>query len=352
MSQVVTEVHIVLPGLFDLPLDELSIDFTQRKLPRLNHLLRFASAEINHNFTIDAILCSVFGWPAPSSQSVLPLARVFADGCKGEGLLVQPVFLRPDLGNATIFPIERSEQNLADCRRLLTDLRVMFAEDLQLVEVDEGLFLMHLQSCRVPDHYPHILSVLGKSARPYMAKARENLEWHRLLNEMQMFLHQHEVNQQRSARGLFPINSLWCWGSGAMHACTRDIDCFCDNPLLRDFTKKLGISTLPLGAISNATSSADRLIIDLRLLEAIKMNQTTRLENLLLDIETRVLGAVLEASLKTTIRLHAGFGVDLRFGLNARFKFWRPRRTLVDFQSKYQSPDSLSAPALPQHRGP
>lgn len=39
-------------------------------------------------------------------------------------------------------------------------------------------------------------------------------EPHRLLNEAQMLLHGHPVNEAREARGEAPVNSLWLWGAG------------------------------------------------------------------------------------------------------------------------------------------
>ena len=38
--------------------------------------------------------------------------------------------------------------------------------------------------------------------------------YHQLLGEVQMVLHEHNVNQQRAASGLPEINSLWFWGGG------------------------------------------------------------------------------------------------------------------------------------------
>ena len=35
-----------------------------------------------------------------------------------------------------------------------------------------------------------------------------------LINEAQMLLHQHPVNEAREARGELPVNSLWLWGAG------------------------------------------------------------------------------------------------------------------------------------------
>jgi len=38
--------------------------------------------------------------------------------------------------------------------------------------------------------------------------------WHALLNEAQMALHEHPVNEAREARGEPAVNSIWLWGAG------------------------------------------------------------------------------------------------------------------------------------------
>lgn len=43
----------------------------------------------------------------------------------------------------------------------------------------------------------------------------ETRPWRRLVNELQMFWFNHPVNQQRSAEGKLPINSLWLQGGGS-----------------------------------------------------------------------------------------------------------------------------------------
>ncbi len=39
-------------------------------------------------------------------------------------------------------------------------------------------------------------------------------EWMRVLNEVQMALHDHPVNRARAKRGEVPVNSIWLWGAG------------------------------------------------------------------------------------------------------------------------------------------
>ena len=39
---------------------------------------------------------------------------------------------------------------------------------------------------------------------------------HRLLNEVQMQLHDADINREREARGELPVNSIWFWGLGEL----------------------------------------------------------------------------------------------------------------------------------------
>ena len=64
-------------------------------------------------------------------------------------------------------------------------------------------------SAQVADgHVPDKFTPSGNEARAY----------HRLLGELQMFLHEHPVNVRRQDAGLPAINSLWLWGGGVAPA--------------------------------------------------------------------------------------------------------------------------------------
>ncbi len=48
----------------------------------------------------------------------------------------------------------------------------------------------------------------------YMPKNDATGTYHALRGEVEMALHDHEVNQHRESQGLPPVNSLWLWGGG------------------------------------------------------------------------------------------------------------------------------------------
>lgn len=73
---------------------------------------------------------------------------------------------------------------------------------------------MHWYACFTP--YTESLSAptdaLGRNIDGYLPKDAVLLRW---INEAQMVLHQHPVNQRRADHGEPAINCLWPWGGGA-----------------------------------------------------------------------------------------------------------------------------------------
>lgn len=332
-------VQIVLPGLFDLPLHELEPKLLRQQLPQLNRILRRATAKPNQAYTIDAILASALALhdPLQAVPAGLAMAQAFADDAAAKAermLLCQAIHLRPDMHSAVIVPIPAGEDNLQDINILINNLGELFKVDCDISAVADGLFLMQLKQFEAPTCYPHILSVLGKTANPYIAQSRQHLPWYKLLNEIQMFMHQHPVNQQRIQRGTLPINSLWFWGGGRRcRAPDSNLAWFCDDPLLNRFARSLGLAPRPCSEIDTIAKTGDALVIDLRLLELLKTERQVPLEQLLLDIDHTLLEPLLAMVHKgrTQIVLHAGYEFDFVLKPSALMKFWRTQKNLSDW---------------------
>lgn len=56
----------------------------------------------------------------------------------------------------------------------------------------------------------------GADIQQHLPAGPEAMCWHQRLNEMQMLLHEHPVNQAREQHDAMPINSLWLWGGGLL----------------------------------------------------------------------------------------------------------------------------------------
>jgi hypothetical protein len=331
--------QIVLPGLFDLPLHELEPELLQQELPHLNRILRLATVKPNQAYTIDAILNTALGLHDSAAQPGLPMAQAFAVAGAGEFermLICQAIHLRPDMRSTVIVPIHSNQDNLQDIDLIINDLKELFKVDCDITAVADGIFLLRLKEFEAPLHYPHILSVLGKTVNPYIQQTRHNLPWYKLLNEFQMFMHQHEVNQQRMQRGLLAINSLWFWGAGSRpQALDSNLAWYCDDALLNRFAESLGLASQSCTEIEKIDDSVDALVVDLRLIEFLKTGLVIPLEQLLLDIDTRLLKPLLAMVEKGRMQivLRAGYEIDFEMKPSARMKFWRRHQHLGNWVS-------------------
>lgn len=57
-------------------------------------------------------------------------------------------------------------------------------------------------------------AVVGRPVALFMPEGEEARRWRQLMNEAQVVLHNHPINQAREARGRQAVNSLWLWGEG------------------------------------------------------------------------------------------------------------------------------------------
>lgn len=107
------------------------------------------------------------------------------------------------------------------------------------------LFLpRHYEVCTQP------LSVtLGRSVRDALPSGRDGRKLRSLLTEIQMFLHQQAVNQERECLGRPSINSLWLWGAAMLPSPpprTPWTRLWGDNVLLRGAGEIRGLPWAPL----------------------------------------------------------------------------------------------------------
>ena len=97
-----------------------------------------------------------------------------------------------------------------------------FCDSLNLHFAGEGLHF----SAPTPQHWylrladdPGVIplpfsQVAGRDIRTSLPQGPAALRWHTLLNEIQMLLASHPLNDAREARGEAALNSLWLWGGG------------------------------------------------------------------------------------------------------------------------------------------
>lgn len=205
--------HLLIPGLF-WPRDPdagRNLD-----LPALERLLSRGKRQDSRDEGAEAWLCRSFGVPKQQDWPVAPLTLEWDGGKAGDGywLRADPVHLK----------VERSEVILADSGTFSISRQEAdaFAEALNRNLHEQGLLLYPL----TPERWylrlekaPRIAtrplpSSAGRNISNLLPEGGEGAAWRRLLNEIQMLLHTHPLNEEREARGELQVNSVWLWGGG------------------------------------------------------------------------------------------------------------------------------------------
>jgi len=191
--------------------------------------------------------------------------------------------------------------------------------------------------CRCPDGLqcetvdPGV--ALGRNLREVLPSGRDGVRVRSLVNELQMLLHEHPVNERRAARGLLPVNSVWLWGIGSL----------CDpmgratDELLTDDAWLAGLWRRHGGRVRPATALAEALaepgaVLRVAWSAAIDGRSTSGAWRALESGLFAPVRAALGASRVSRVSLHTGREV---IGLTplARWAFWRRPRPLVEVPS-------------------
>ena len=145
-----------------------------------------------------------------------------------------PVHLEPRLDHLCLHALERARLPPADLRTLIDHLQVTLADD-------KRFGFAHLGSCgylraTVPVSTATVPAYVVNQQVPteFLPEGKDAAACLNLLSEIEMSLHDHEVNQRRVAAGQQPVNSLWIWGGGmAPERTTRSQPpLFADDPVL------------------------------------------------------------------------------------------------------------------------
>ncbi|MDP2832257.1 MAG: hypothetical protein Q8Q28_02940 [Pseudomonadota bacterium] len=209
-----SELHLIAPGLAawrDSPHSEPT------PMPGLERLLARGRARSGETSLADA-LCQAFRVPRQDDSPLAPVTATY-DGLnanRGYWLRADPVHLQVGMRGMTLLDATHVGLSELESEALAASLKPLFEE--------AGWYLLAPAPERWYGHPSHAvklrttpLDVVAtrhvNSALPVGPSAARVM---RLVNDAQIILHDHPVNQAREQRGQKPINSLWLWGGGEM----------------------------------------------------------------------------------------------------------------------------------------
>ena len=152
-----TNVDLIIPGLFDLPVDESDSSLLNLHLPAFNQILRFGRFLDNRAFDLETMLIESTGW---TGLETLPFAQAYAKLMANDSdsiILFKAIHLRADMYNAVVVPLEDNSNNAHDIDIIINDINEYFNVDCDIEKIKNGLWLMQLKQTTPAQHYLHYL---------------------------------------------------------------------------------------------------------------------------------------------------------------------------------------------------
>ncbi|MEZ5477042.1 MAG: hypothetical protein R3E95_06015 [Thiolinea sp.] len=215
------QLHVVVPALF-APLDLWRRDFGF--VPDAPALLRLLAVHQYQSLAVQGLERTLLERLGGAVETQVPWAglrhALESGGMYQPPLLcADPVSLLTGQDSVTLQPQAVHLERTA-AEELITDLNTHLASDgLTLKAFHPTRWYLHATpefARAVPQTTPPS-EVGNRNIFPYLPQSADRY-WPRLLNELQMLLHTHPVNQAREQRGESPVNSLWLGGEGAVDA--------------------------------------------------------------------------------------------------------------------------------------
>jgi len=203
----------------------------------------------------------------------------------------------------------------------------------------------YVTSSRSPDLITHPLpQVAGQAINDKLPSGPDGKLWQSRMNEMQMLLHMHPVNQARENAGLPILNSVWFWGGGTLPTVPAHParHCWANETLTRGLARAAGCPThsLPQNAdawLKDAKPSNEHLIVWDTPRRAAQYGDYAAWHACLAQFETQwakpLLRALRDGRIdKLTLHVVSTDSVQT-FNLNraAVWRFWRRRKSLKQY---------------------
>jgi hypothetical protein len=194
--------ELVVPGLFA---GEPAV-----RLPSLELALARGRCTAGSSQPLERWLAAAFGLGDDLPAGAATLLAAGGDPGAHDWVRADPVHLRLMRDRLILVPAQALHLSPAESDALCKTLNEHFAERMALRVIEAGRWVAKLAGPIAAAGE----SPLALAGREVELTAGADAAPHQLLNESQMALHEHPVNEAREARGEAAVNSLWFWGAG------------------------------------------------------------------------------------------------------------------------------------------
>jgi hypothetical protein len=237
-----------------------------------------------------------------------------------------PVYLEPRLDHLCLHALPEDSLEPREFGELIEHLQVTLGDEKRVgfirlancgyLRASEPLSTANVPAYLVDQSVPSEFLPAGEGAASYR----------KLVGEIEMSLHEHEINQRRIGAGQRPVNSLWVWGGGfAPERVTRPQPrLFAEDPLLLGYWDSANaIAELWPGSLGGCIRAAQGETF-------VGVPPLGSADHALVEDCLRELRAALQEKRlgRTTILFRDGLRAELTH--SQRLRFWRRNSHLLD----------------------
>ena len=210
------------------------------------------------------------GWP----MAAITRQRDAGDAALHQWLRADPAHVRADMTGARVLAIGELGLSHDDAQALLAPLRPLFGDlGFQLsAPVPSRWYVALPIDAKAPAFSPPE-DVLGDDLFSHLPDGPDGRRWRALLNEAQVMLHNHPVNEARVAAGKPAVNSLCFWGAGRLpdHVRCPYTGLASPDPELLSLAQLAGIANTPEGPqLLDLRQARDWSAVEQRLLPGLR----------------------------------------------------------------------------------
>jgi hypothetical protein len=289
--------RLLIPDLLP-PEPEFHAALGQQRFPALELLLARGRRRSRPWHGIEQWLMECFAVARQTDWPSAPFALLGEGTAPGDArwLHAEPVHLRPDGDRVRLADPSLLHLTQEEARALAASVDAHFGDALHIEVIAPTRWYARFAAPPAEETVP-LARVAGG-----VGTASASLRWHALMNEVQMLLHEHPVNEAREARGELPVNGLWFWGAGRLAPAAdpglRAV--LASNPLARGLAAASGVRHARLPEridrwLENADPDGVHLFVLQELSAGALAGNVEQWSSALPELETRLFAPLLHA---------------------------------------------------------
>lgn len=232
------------------------------RLPALELLLARARRSTDAPASLEQWLVRSFDGDEDGEVPAGALTVAARGGAPGEAtwMRADPAHLRLNRDQLVLVPAPAFSLQATESEALAETLNRHFAGELTFYPFSAERWCVRLESHAADGLRTETpIEVAGRDINRHLPSGESAKRWHSILNEIQMLLHEHPVNEAREERGEPVVNSVWLWGAGRLpeDATAQFQSVTADDPVALGYAQAAGLRHRPVPR--NAVEWLERL---------------------------------------------------------------------------------------------